>query len=230
VEKRGLKYPSAGGLARLCAEEIETLVEGELADPRIGLVSVTAVHIRTMAGRRRFGSTWKAMTRMRTKAWRVWKRRANNIRHELVERLHLRRAPELYFRLDRAENKKKPESRNCWRAPRRETRRARNPVEKRHSDLLEDVLRQIGRARTIRADLATPGPTAMQWDRRWPVARFCAPWASQADVVLHDGVPRVYRSLPFADAKWCSPATSMGNYEARLFWNAIAFTGPGWKV
>ena len=28
------------------------------------------------------------------------------IRHELVERLHLRRAPELYFRLDRAEQEK----------------------------------------------------------------------------------------------------------------------------
>jgi ribosome-binding factor A len=44
VEKRGLKY-HRGRVGEALREEIETLVEGELADPRIGLVSVTAVHI-----------------------------------------------------------------------------------------------------------------------------------------------------------------------------------------
>ena len=44
MEKRGLKY-HRGRVGEALREEIETLVEGELADPRIGLVSVTAVHI-----------------------------------------------------------------------------------------------------------------------------------------------------------------------------------------
>ena len=44
VEKRGLKI-HRGRVGEALREEIETLVEGELADPRIGLVSVTAVHI-----------------------------------------------------------------------------------------------------------------------------------------------------------------------------------------
>jgi len=44
MEKRGLKY-HRGRLGEALREEIETLVEGELADPRIGLVGVTAVHV-----------------------------------------------------------------------------------------------------------------------------------------------------------------------------------------
>ena len=36
LEKRGLKY-HRGRLGEALREEIETLVEGELADPRIGL-------------------------------------------------------------------------------------------------------------------------------------------------------------------------------------------------
>src|ERR1700728_4010799 len=37
----------------------------------------------------------------------------------------------------------------------------------------------------------------------------------QADVVLHDGVPRVYRSLPFAD-QVVQSSHVMGNYEAAI--------------
>ena len=44
VEKRGLKY-HRGRVGEALREAIETMVEGELADRRIGLVSVTAVHI-----------------------------------------------------------------------------------------------------------------------------------------------------------------------------------------
>ena len=44
MEKRGVKY-HRGRLGEALREEIETLVEGELADPRIGLVRVTAVHV-----------------------------------------------------------------------------------------------------------------------------------------------------------------------------------------
>ena len=44
MEKRAVKY-HRGRLGEALREEIETLVEGELADPRIGLVRVTAVHV-----------------------------------------------------------------------------------------------------------------------------------------------------------------------------------------
>jgi ribosome-binding factor A len=44
VEKRGAKYHRQR-LGEAMREEIETIVEGELGDPRIGLASVTAVEI-----------------------------------------------------------------------------------------------------------------------------------------------------------------------------------------
>jgi ribosome-binding factor A len=76
VEKRGLKY-HRGRVGEALREEIETLVEGELADPRIGLVSVTAVHI---ADDGRSAQVWvnvEGDDEDADQAWRVWKRRAN---------------------------------------------------------------------------------------------------------------------------------------------------------
>ena len=44
MEKRGAKY-HRGRLGEALREEIETIVEGELGDPRIGLASVTSVEL-----------------------------------------------------------------------------------------------------------------------------------------------------------------------------------------
>jgi ribosome-binding factor A len=105
VEKRGLKH-HRGRVGETLREEIETLVEGELADPRIGLVSVTAVHV---ADDGRSAEVWVNVEGDDTEADRSLEgleAAREYIRHELVERLRIRRAPELYFRLDRAEKDK----------------------------------------------------------------------------------------------------------------------------
>lgn len=105
MEKRGLKY-HRGRVGEALREEIETLVEGELADPRIGLVSVTAVHI---ADDGRSAQVWVNVEGDDLDAEESLEGLAaakEYIRHELVERLRLRRAPELVFRLDRAELEK----------------------------------------------------------------------------------------------------------------------------
>jgi ribosome-binding factor A len=102
LEKRALKY-HRGRVGEALREEIETLVEGELADPRIGLVSVTSVHI---ADDGRSAQVWVNVEGDDQEADRSLEgleAAREYIRHELVERLRLRRAPELYFRLDRAE-------------------------------------------------------------------------------------------------------------------------------
>jgi ribosome-binding factor A len=102
LEKRALKY-HRGRVGEALREEIETLVEGELADPRIGLVSVTSVHI---ADDGRSAQVWVNVEGDDEEADRSLEgleAAREYIRHELVERLRLRRAPELYFRLDRAE-------------------------------------------------------------------------------------------------------------------------------
>jgi ribosome-binding factor A len=105
VEKRGVKY-HRGRMGEALREEIETLVEGELGDPRIGLVSVTGVHLADDGRSAQVlvdveGSDEEAERSMQgldaAKAY---------IRHEISERLRLRRAPELVFRLDRAEREK----------------------------------------------------------------------------------------------------------------------------
>ena len=105
MEKRGVKH-HRGRLGEALREEIETLVEGELGDPRIGLVSVTGVQL-AEDGRSAHvlvdveGDDEEAEHSLQgldaAKAY---------IRHELADRLRLRRAPELFFRLDRAERDK----------------------------------------------------------------------------------------------------------------------------
>ena len=105
MEKRGLKY-HRGRVGEALREEIETLVEGELADPRIGLVSVTAVHI---ADDGRSAEVWVNVEGDDSEADQSLEglgAARDYIRHELVERLRLRRAPELHFRLDSAEQDK----------------------------------------------------------------------------------------------------------------------------
>jgi len=50
VEHRGQKY-HRGRLSQAIREEIETILEGELGDPRIGLASVSSVLMATTRGR-----------------------------------------------------------------------------------------------------------------------------------------------------------------------------------
>jgi ribosome-binding factor A len=105
VEKRGAKY-HRGRLGEALREEIETLVEGELGDPRIGLVGVTNVH---MAEDGRSAQVWVDVEGDDEEAGRSLEgleAAKTYIRRELAQRLRLRRAPELYFRLDRSEREK----------------------------------------------------------------------------------------------------------------------------
>jgi ribosome-binding factor A len=101
VEKRGLKY-HRGRLAEALREEIETLVEGELADPRIGLVRVTAVHISEDGRSAQVLVDVDGDDREAERCIEGLLAAKEYIRHELMARLQKRRAPELYFRVDRS--------------------------------------------------------------------------------------------------------------------------------
>jgi ribosome-binding factor A len=113
-------------LGEALREEIETLVEGELGDPRIGLVSVTGVQL-TEDGRSAHvlvdveGNDDEAERSLEgldsAKAY---------IRHQLADRLRLRRAPELFFRLDRAERDKARVEELLGRAKKRSNARKEN--------------------------------------------------------------------------------------------------------
>ena len=106
MEKRGVKH-HRGRLGEALREEIETLVEGELGDPRIGLVSVTGVLIADD------GRSAQVLVDVESDDDAEAERSLEGldaakayIRHELADRLRLRRAPELFFRLDRSEREK----------------------------------------------------------------------------------------------------------------------------
>lgn len=102
MEHRGQKY-HRGRLSAAIREEIETILEGELADPRIGLASVSAV---LMAQDARSARVMVTVAGDETEAERTLEGLAaakNYVRHEIAERLRLRRPPELYFQIDRAD-------------------------------------------------------------------------------------------------------------------------------
>jgi ribosome-binding factor A len=102
LEHRGQKY-HRGRLSQAIREEIETILEGELADPRIGLASVSTV---LMAQDARSARVMVTVAGDETEAERTLEgltAAKNYIRHELAERLRLRKPPELYFQIDRAD-------------------------------------------------------------------------------------------------------------------------------
>ncbi len=102
VEKRGAKYHRER-LGEALREEIETIVEGELGDPRIGLVSVTSV---VLAEDSRSAQVFVTLDGDDSEAERSLEgltAAVGYIRREVAENLHLRRPPELYFHLDRSD-------------------------------------------------------------------------------------------------------------------------------
>lgn len=102
MEKRGAKYHRER-LGEALREEIETIVEGELGDPRIGLASVTAVALAEDGRSARIMVAAEGSDEECQKCMEGLTAAAGFIRHEVADRLHLRRAPELFFQLDRSE-------------------------------------------------------------------------------------------------------------------------------
>jgi ribosome-binding factor A len=121
VEKRAQKYHRER-LAEALREEIETIVEGELGDPRIGLVNVSEVHLADDSRSARIlvvveGDEVEAQRSLEGLAAAV-----GFVRHEIAERLHLRRPPELFFQLDRSQKYEARIDELLNRAKRRNTR------------------------------------------------------------------------------------------------------------
>ena len=102
MERRGQKYHRER-LLEAIREEIDTILEGELADPRIGLASVSGV---LMPDDSRTAQVLIHVQGDDAEAERTLEgleAAKTYVRHELAERLRLRRPPELFFRLDRSQ-------------------------------------------------------------------------------------------------------------------------------
>ena len=102
MERRGQKYHRER-LSEALREEIETILEGELSDPRIGLVNVSEVHLAEDSKSAKVMVVVEGDDEQAAETMKGLKAATGYIRRELTERLHLRRAPELLFILDRSQ-------------------------------------------------------------------------------------------------------------------------------
>ena len=90
-------------LADAMREEILAMVEGELSDPRIGLATVTDVQL-VGDGKQAFVLVSVTGTEEDERSTLAGLEAAKGyIKHERTERLMIRHAPELHFRLDRSQ-------------------------------------------------------------------------------------------------------------------------------
>lgn len=101
MESRGAKY-HRGRLGEALREEILAIVEGELGDPRIGLASVSSVALADDARSARVFVTVEGDDEEAERTLAGLTAAVGFIRREVAQRLHLRRAPELYFQVDRS--------------------------------------------------------------------------------------------------------------------------------
>lgn len=101
MEPRGQKYHRER-LGEALREEIQTIVEGELGDPRIGLVSVSEVQLAEDGRSAHVLVTMDGNDVEAERSLQGLQAAIGFVRHELVERLHLRKPPELHFQIDRS--------------------------------------------------------------------------------------------------------------------------------
>jgi ribosome-binding factor A len=102
LERRAQKYHRER-LGEALREEIETILEGELSDPRIGLVNVSEVHLAADSRSARVMVVVSGDDEQARETMKGLQAASGYVRRELAERLHLRRAPELLFILDRSQ-------------------------------------------------------------------------------------------------------------------------------
>ncbi len=102
MERRSQKHRRER-LSEAIREEIETILEGELGDPRIGLVSVSGVQMAEDARSARVLVAVDGDDAEAERSLTGLDAAKNFIRRELAERLRLRRPPELFFQLDRSQ-------------------------------------------------------------------------------------------------------------------------------
>ena len=102
MERRGQKHHRER-LSEAVREEIETILEGELSDPRIGLVNVSGVLMADDSRSARVLVNVQGDDEEAERTMEGLEAAKGFVRRELAERLRLRKPPELFFQLDRSQ-------------------------------------------------------------------------------------------------------------------------------
>ena len=91
-------------LAEEIRHEVTLMLAGELKDPRLALpLTVTEVRLTPDMRTVRVFVQFEGSSQERSEAMDGLKAAAKFVRHELIDRLHLRRAPEVIFMADESE-------------------------------------------------------------------------------------------------------------------------------
>lgn len=90
-------------IAALIREELGELLEHEVKDPRIGFVTVTAVHVSADLRAARVSVSILGDPSQKQRSLEGLAAARNYLRHQLAQRLGLRYAPTVTFDLDRTE-------------------------------------------------------------------------------------------------------------------------------
>jgi ribosome-binding factor A len=90
-------------LGEALREEIAAMIEGELHDPRIGLATVTEVKLSPDGRSAQVLVNVSGDEREAEQTLAGLDAARNYIRHELLDRLRIRHAPDLFFQLDRSQ-------------------------------------------------------------------------------------------------------------------------------
>jgi len=101
-ERRGREHHMQR-LAEALRDEIGAILEGELADPRIGLATVSEVQLAPDGRSARVFVAVAGDDKQAQETMKGIESAKGFIRHELTERLQLWHAPDLHFLLDQSE-------------------------------------------------------------------------------------------------------------------------------
>ena len=100
-EERGLQHHRAR-IADALRDEIGAIVQGELGDPRIGLVTVAEVRLAPDGKNAHVLFSASGSEEEARRSYEGLNAAKGYIRRQLAERLQLRHLPELHFTVDRA--------------------------------------------------------------------------------------------------------------------------------
>jgi ribosome-binding factor A len=102
MERRNVQYHFQR-LGEALREEIAAMVEGELTDPRIGLATVTEVKLSPDGKSAQVFINVAGDEQEAEQTLAGLEAARNYIRHQLLDRLRIRHAPDLFFQLDRSQ-------------------------------------------------------------------------------------------------------------------------------
>jgi ribosome-binding factor A len=96
------EFPRTYRVGEQIQRELATLIQNELKDPRLGMISLSAVNVSRDLGHAKVFVSVLGSDAQVAESMEVLQHAAGYLRHKLGKSLHLRVIPELHFFLDRS--------------------------------------------------------------------------------------------------------------------------------